>query len=374
MLAILNAHSFDQIFCPVSYALLRRRPHKKYFQLSKYIRRHGLIYFDFTESSFLGHKRRVNFLPFLILVNLIEIPIWCILNRIPLKNVRLLVGNQRQDTTLIVFTYKFFLNCTQHKITNVKKFKNIYFHLNHYMLDSENKARKIRDLFPDAGLLADSDLSENAFFKSLFPKKKKVKILPFTPQVRFQTNIRKNVKIIKPVVLIGGTIPDLTRGADYKLTEYFRKQLKADNYHHLRSELKSMTDSRFVDLRKKKDSIERLGVMSNMSDADYYPVMFRNARFCCFGDERSGAVAISNLEAMVCGTLPFITGGALHNYPLEENIHYVNCPSEIDQFIDWLGENFQELNNVFERGYEARLMSYDKLSRFVNESVLDLTQ
>ena len=370
-IGVLNAHSLDQIYTPLAYFILNRRAHKKYDAISEYFRNKGYFYFDMTESSFVGQKTSLKLTIFIFLLNIIEIPLWCKINRIPLSRVRLLSKKSKVEyTSITIFSYKHFLNFSQAKSRRVNQFKKVYIHLSHYMLAADLKSSLAQTMYPNAVLLTDSDFVNNCFFKLLYSHE--VKILPFNVQKRFRLTADEATSYFKQrseKIVIGGTIQNLLKGKDAELTEYFRFAVEGSDYHYLRRSLSELDDAKFLNLCENLKVCEELGIDSSIETEGFYPAVFKRVKFCCFGDEIAGAVAISNLEAMSCGVLPFISGVSLSGLPFTENLDFVYCPTNPIEFQKWFELNKLALDQIYIQGYTSRIQSGVKLEKYVYKTL-----
>jgi len=224
------------------------------------------------------------------------------------------------------------------------------------MIDTASKARFIRQFFNKVILLGDSDFSRNAYFLKFFSGMR-FEVLPFNPQQRFVSN-EKFVRDAQ--VLVGGTTHNLCDERPSYLYSDFIEYFRSNTYHFLRSQIVKLEDPRILKLTSTFEAQKGIG------HSKYYsvdlPSLMRSVRFVAYGDELSGAPAISNLEGIACGCIAFMSEEAVKGLPLVKGIHYCPLPLDLNVFLQVL----DDLDSIdYEIGFVERGQFHDVFYRFV---------
>lgn len=310
-----NPHSFDMLATPVAYKLSRIKPHLKYqYFFQAFLERGGTCVFDLSETSFgklKGFKRI--FSPLI----LVEIIMWCLINKVPARQIRFLVP---KGGKLVIFTYKGATHDGLIKRVNLANASRIYWHLSHYMVHTEKKLSFVRKYVRKSTLMADSNIETNKLFLAYAGSLRACDflLLPFVPNERFRY-YKSPVHREFSKIFATGTWHKLTKkldGADASI-DIFKKT----SHHFLRKEIADKcppwVDDGQGDFRLQKGLRNR-----NYFDRDLVATFNQYASIVC-GDELSGAPAISNFEAMCCGALPIVYESNYRGLGLQKGVHYL---------------------------------------------------
>ena len=353
---VLNAHSFDMLFCPISYFMIRKKPHKKYSALAEYALQKGIFLFDFSESSFFSRRDDLFTRFFGPIFIFFEVLLWCKLNDIPFAQVRFYFKfNNYKILKILSFTYKGCQSYFGNKIKILNNSERIYFHLSHYMIDTAAKASFVRQFSGKVVLLGDSDFSSNGYLLKYFSGIP-FEVLPFNPQKRFVSDGNLSRKC---VVLVGGTTHNLSAERPSYLYADFINYFMSDSYHYLRRLLADVDNPRLV---RSTSTFQNQKVAAHDK---YYsvdlPSLMRSVMFVAYGDEISGAPAISNLEGIACGCIAFMSDEAVSGLPLVKGVHYYSFPPDLSSFLQLL-DGLNVIN--FEESFVERCKFSDKFHRF----------
>lgn len=311
---------------PVSYKILKKRPHLKYHYFFKmFIKNGGKFCFDFTETSFgrLSGPKKL-FTPLII----IEIILWIFLNKIPFSRICFFPP---KGSKIIVFTYKGATEMGSLKKRNFQRACQLYWHLSHYMILTKEKSNFIRMFKDKSTFLADSDLRENNLFNIYFSdmKDRPLLLIPFVPAERFICSTSFQDRIDSKIYATG-TYHLLSRGIDN--CDDALDVFKVNCHHYLRSEIASNKFDWIVN--SQGNFKEQVGLnKSNYFKKDLVEEFNRYAFIVC-GDELNGLPAISNFEAMCCGAMPIIKEENYKGLGLQKGVHYLTHDGTIQGLLE----------------------------------------
>lgn len=338
-----NPHSFDMLARPLSYWVFRRRPHLKYqYFFERFISGGGKFSFDFSETSF---GRISGFKKLLVPFILVELLLWALLNRVPLRCISL---KPPGGSVFIVFSYKGALEDGKLKRSNFNRASRIYWHLSHYMIAVKRKSDFI-GLFKDKTcFLADSDVRSNRLFRKYFSgmMDQPLLIVPFVPAERFSYREELSLRNTSRIYA-SGTYHYLREGKDD--CDEAIAMFGRNSHHYLRQEI-STGKYEWIDCGQ-GDFADQKGVfVSSYFNRDLVK-MFNQYAFVVCGDELNGLPAISNFEAMCCGALPIVHEDNYKGIGLEKGIHYLAH----DGSITGLEGSFKNRPSSISRGLQERI-------------------
>jgi len=349
-----NPHSFDMLSIPVSYFLIRKRPHLKYRHFfEKLLNEGALICVDFSETSFRRWGRFSFLLPPFVFF---ETLIWCLINKISITKVHF--GSVPSGAKLVVFTYK---GATEFNNFKRKSFDNssaIYWHLSHFMISSQEKAQVINGYSQKSTLLCDSDMNQNPYLESLRMENLPILLVPFVPGERFVATGRERR---------GDKL--LSVGSFHKLelfnnVRYFCDFYRANSYHFVRSEIAA----------EKPDWVFNVAELrSGLPGSDSFDMvdMLNSFKYVVCGDELWGAPAIGNFEAMACGALPILVEENYLGMGLKEGLDFVGYDGTLEGLFQ-VFHMFDRNRKAFDEGIESRLSIRGRLSSVLDKSVASI--
>ena len=328
-----NPHSFDMLFTPVSYRVARKKPHLKYCHIPKILNEHnGFVecVVDYSESSLLPSSvlTKLPLLFRIVLVN-IELIFWKKLN----SEYRFKIythNNLPEGYSLLSFSYKAYDSLTSEKTQVFGKCSRLLSHLSHYMINTSVKSGNMSLYRSKILLLADNDFSNNTYFNKFFSwYKHSIIVLPFIVQDRF---VNYNNADRKNRILLSGTIHDLSMEKPDDFYTDFINHFNSYSYHRLRSS-KMIQDLEYVDnltssFRDKNGSTLQRG---------YFKVdlvqRLNEYKYVCYDTELSGALALSSLEAIACGCVPFVTSESIKGLEFNDKFDYFEIDGTEKEFI-----------------------------------------
>jgi len=287
-----------------------------------------------------------------------EVLIWCLINKVSIKRVKF--GSVPDKAKLIVFTYKGATELNYFKRRSFNKSSTIYWHLSHFMISSPKKAEVIQNHQEKSVLLCDSDMKENVFLSSLHIGKLPILLVPFVPASRF---VNTNQDTRSEELLSVGSFHELDGLRDVR---YFCDFYKTNSYHFIRSEIaKNQPDWVY-------NAAEfRSGLPGN--DSFNMVDMLNSFKYVVCGDERWGAPAIGNFEAMACGSLPILVKENYLGLGLQEGLDFINY----DGTIEGLYSSFKGVvknHSAFNKGKVYRVSIRERLASIVDKSVVSIVR
>tara|TARA_B110000211_G_C14092983_1_gene560436 strand:+ start:9087 stop:9764 length:678 start_codon:yes stop_codon:yes gene_type:complete len=179
-------------------------------------------------------------------------------------------------------------------------------------------------------LLADNDFSDNEYFSKFFSwYNNKIVVIPFIVQERFKTLNKKR----KNKILLSGTVHDLSIEKPVSFYSDFIKHFNSFSYHKLRSSLKvqnlDLIDNKVSDFREKN---------GNTLQKEYFKIdlvdQLNSYKYVCYDSELSGALALSSLEAIACGCIPFMSKDSIQGLNLVGKFNLIEFDGSVDGFIE----------------------------------------
>lgn len=340
-----NVHSSEFIYTPLSYWLLKRKPHLKYEYLAKFKPDEARFIFDLKESSFFSKTVISKY--FIVLLPLLcaEVLIWCWLNKIPLRNIRFVSKRFKvRKSKLFVLTYKSLVDVDDSTIDLFNKYKCVYAHLSHYMIRTAEKVGNLLKIKTCVTLLGDSDFTRNPYYIKYFGQGRfSFEILPFRPGDRFCLNVSSHKRENR--VFSGGTIHNLELEKPAAFYEDFREFFRVNAYHTVRPYLIDKQLD-FLDIDQGKWTEQA----KSPNGGDYFKrdlvETFNRYRAVIYGSELSGAPSISNFEAICCGAIAFIDREYIAGLPLIEGVDFLHINEHSDDIGEELARRLKALDEM----------------------------
>ncbi|MEM6231174.1 hypothetical protein [Shewanella scandinavica] len=358
-----NPHSFDMLLFPLSYKLAGKKPHLKYCHIPDMLKdcsnKINCIV-DYSESSLITSSKFIS-LPFFIrfIIVTIELFFWKKINHQYCINV-FNEQNMPKGATVLTFSYKGCQFVTEEKLNVFNKSERLLCHLSHYMINTSEKASLLKSYQDKVFLLADCDFSSNSYFIKYFSWYKRPLItIPFIVKNRFvnRHNYRRNK------ILLSGTVHNLFEEKPEYLYTDFISHFNCSSYHLLRSS-SVIQNLKYIDNK----TVPFRDASGSGSQKDYFKVdlvdLLNGYQYVCYDSELSGALALSSMEAIACGTVPFLSSSSIKGLELHGKFNFVEFNGSIDDFV-------QKADFVINSGYISSIKCKCDIQQHLYELTLN---
>lgn len=350
MIILYNPQVDDFLAAPPHFGLLNRRPLKKYgFFLEETFKRGNNInvLVDGTISAFVP-ERIFHKLPKVIrnIIASLEYRMWLKCNRFPLASVlRVSPADAACEDVLLAFSYKAATGKFELRRTLLSRYTAVVFHLSHYFIATDEKARNLRSL-DNVILGGDSDLTSNSYFESFFSwYQRPFLVLPFAVARRFLIN-KKYVER-KMSCVATGSFHDLEREHPrHKYLDYISRT-GFSTYHPVRKliyekrdELARFVKCNVVPYRDYSGSswIIRFVKHLAVSQRNYFSLnivdLYNDYCFAVVGEEVAGFPALGAFEAIACGTVLIAQPDYYKGLGLDSDVHFIPYNGSLSQLRD----------------------------------------
>lgn len=370
-----NPHVDDFLASPPHFALLKRRPLKKYGFLFNGLIQSGLpinVWIDDSVSAFfpdyLGFPRWPRVLR--RLVAFIESRAWIRQNGLEGK-----VHFVEPDSNkiLLSFSYKSARHLSSQDLSQLARFRETIFHLSHYFLNTSTKSANLSRI-ANVHLAGDSDVSQNEYFRHHFGwYRKPFMLVPFAVGSRFQSRIPFLERQSRCVAV--GTIHDLSQE---KFVEDYTKFFQVLTYHPVRKLLKDHAEvmSDVIDCKvsyyRGQTSGGWLKQHFSVSQKSYFNIdlvdLYNSYRYAIVGEEAVGFPALGAFEAMACGTLLLAQAKYYQGLGLEDGVHFVGHDGTLESIrtcIEELNQTPKRAAAIAERGCRYVIENFSSESAFL---------
>lgn len=335
MFVLHNPHSFDMIFRPLSYFLVKKRAHLKYSHLLDLLFKNSdiLVTIDYSESSLITSRKFVR-LPFFLryIIVSLEVFIWARLNGISHKVRFVKYDKGLKGLILISFSYKSCVYLTKEKEKVFDQVRGISFHLSHYMIQTNNKSKVINKYKGKAVVMADVDISLNPYYRKYFDNDLLIFVVPFQVSNRFV--VQEEFPSRSKQLLVSGTVHDLTLEEPESYYTDFMQFFKNTAYHEIRGfflkENFDCVDNRISPFRSDGNSLQSSYFKIDLVD------LLNQYQYVCYDRELSGAPAITTFESIACGCIPIVHSGSLSGLDLDGKFDYIEFGESLSDFKNFI--------------------------------------